>query len=124
MILLPLMDAQRGRLLFASKGCVLCHSINGAGGKLGPSLDASEERPYIDVLDFAARMWRGAFAMAEFQAIEIGYQIELEGDELGDLAAFIYGIEQQRTFSEDEIPDLIKEWIVEEPYSLPDNLFE
>ncbi|MGR3359832.1 MAG: hypothetical protein ACU0DE_01965, partial [Paracoccus sp. (in: a-proteobacteria)] len=30
---MPEMDAAKGRLLFGSKGCVVCHSINGIGGE-------------------------------------------------------------------------------------------
>ena len=123
-VVLPLMDAKRGRALFATKGCVLCHSVNDVGGLLGPSLDAPERRQPIDVLDFAARMWRGSYAMIQFQAVEVGYQIELDGQELADLAAFAYDGEEQKTFSDDEIPAMIKDWIVKEPYSIEDDVLD
>ncbi len=32
-LIMPSMDAARGRIPFASKGCVVCHSINGVGGE-------------------------------------------------------------------------------------------
>jgi mono/diheme cytochrome c family protein len=65
-------DAERGRELFTGKGCVVCHSINGIGGKAGPSLDAEE--------------------------MELGYRIDLTGQELADLARFIHDAEAQRSF--------------------------
>ena len=30
---IPAFDPKKGRLLFGSKGCVVCHSINGIGGE-------------------------------------------------------------------------------------------
>ena len=46
-LLLPYINPALGRKLFASKGCVVCHAINGIGGEDAPPLDAkyrSEER--------------------------------------------------------------------------------
>ncbi len=60
---LPFTNSERGRDLFVNKGCVVCHSVNGAGGKAGPNLDADPLQAQIDAFDFAARMWRGAEAM-------------------------------------------------------------
>ena len=57
-ILMPLMDPARGRKLFASKGCVVCHSVNGIGGKGAPPLDATTMPPLVNPFEFAARMWR------------------------------------------------------------------
>lgn len=37
-------DEARGRELINSLGCKGCHQIDGAGGKLGPSLDGLGER--------------------------------------------------------------------------------
>lgn len=54
---------RRGRVLFASKGGVVCHSINGVGGDFGPSLDASERTRFADTFEFAGRIWTGAAAM-------------------------------------------------------------
>ncbi len=120
----PDIDAARGRVLFTEKRCVLCHSINDVGGRLGPALDAYEDQAQVDVLDFVARMWRGAFAMIEFQAVELSYQVDLEGDELGDLAAFAGNKAEQQKFSEDDIPELVRDWIVKEPYDIEDYDFD
>lgn len=120
MIAVPSPDPKEGRSLFVFKGCVVCHSVNGVGGLAGPPLDAAEEPTIIDPVGFAARMWRGALAMAELQAMEFGYQVELTGSEIADLAAFAATPSAQVGFSEDEIPELIRGWTVDEPFVEPD----
>jgi cytochrome c len=109
-------DSQRGKALFTGKGCVVCHSINGVGGKAGPALDADPSQPQLDVFDFAARMWRGASTMIVLQEMELGYQIDLTGQELADLARFIHDAEAQHQFSEADVPELIRDWMVDEVY--------
>jgi len=116
MIAVPSPDAREGRALFVFKGCVVCHSVNGVGGLAGPPLDAVETPTTIDPLGFAARMWRGSMAMSELQATEFGYQVELTGAEIADLAAFVATPDAQKGFSEEEIPELIRGWTVDEPY--------
>jgi len=110
---IPVPDAERGRIIFVAKGCVVCHSVNGVGGKAGPALDASEPAGVFDPLDFAARMWRGAPAMIELQSLEFGYQIDLSANDIADLAAFAENYEIQGTFSEDEIPEIRRGWTLE-----------
>jgi len=115
-IVLPVPDAEQGRLLFTSKGCVVCHSINGVGGKAGPALDAGTDEDAIDPLGFAARMWRGAGAMTILQSMEFGYEIELSGEDIADLAAFVASPELQSGFSESDVPELIRGWTIDEPF--------
>jgi len=116
MIVLPVPDAASGRLLFTSKGCVICHSVNGVGGKAGPPFDAPAEYAPIDPLAFAARMWRGSMAMAILQSSELGYQIDLTGAEIADLAAFAASLSEQSTFSEADIPEIMRGWTMDEPF--------
>ncbi len=104
MLMMPMMDPARGRKLFAEKGCVVCHSINGIGGEDAPSLDISQMSGPMDAFDFAARMWRGAPAMIAMQQMELGAQIELTGEELADIIAFAHSPGEQAKFSEDDIP--------------------
>jgi mono/diheme cytochrome c family protein len=115
-IVFPLPDAERGRFLFSSKGCVVCHSINGVGGKAGPALDTSTGKEAIEPLEFAARMWRGAAAMSMLQSMEFGYQIEMTGEEIADLAAFVASPALQRTFSDRDIPEMMQGWTIDEPF--------
>lgn len=108
-LMLPSMDADRGRVLFAEKGCVVCHSVNGVGGVDAPMLDAEFMDEVMNPFDFAARMWRGAGAMVMLQEEEMGGQIELTGQELGDIIAFVHDAQAQAMFSESDIPEEIEE---------------
>lgn len=112
---LPIPDAARGRTLFVSKGCVVCHAVNGVGGAAAPALDATEPAGVFDPLDFAARMWKGAWAMSALQEMEFGYVIELTGQDIADLAAFAEHHALQSEFSEDDIPETIRGWTLDAP---------
>jgi cytochrome c len=98
---IPEMDATRGRILFATKGCVICHEVNGVGGRRGkaPTLDASRMAIEPNPFEFAARMWRGAAKMIALQKEDLGYQIEIRADELADIFAFVHDAEEQRLFT-------------------------
>jgi len=108
-LFMPKMDPEAGRKLFASKGCVVCHSINGVGGEDAPALDASTMDMPMSPFEFEAKMWRGAPAMIEAQEDELGAQIEFTGQELANIIAFVHDAEAQATFSEDDIPDAMHE---------------
>jgi len=123
-LLVPLASAEEGLKLFVGKGCVVCHAVNGVGGKAAPPLDAARDTGTIDVLDFAARMWRGAPTMIVLQEMELGYQIELTGEEIAHLAAFAADAGVQDGFRESDIPEVIRDWMVDEVYQEldPDNM--
>ncbi len=120
MLRMPQMDPARGRKLFASKGCVACHSVNGVGGKHAPPLDATTMEPLMNPFEFAAKMWRGAEAMIYLQREELGEQIEFSGEELADIIAFVHHPEEQAKFSETyiapRIRNLMKHLKEEEPH--------
>lgn len=107
-MLLPMMDAARGRRLFVEKGCVVCHAVNGVGGGSGPALDAAGDQSFVGPFDFAARMLRGAESMIALQRQDLGYRIDLTGSELADLAAFASDRNEQRRLSQDDIPPDIR----------------
>ena len=115
-IIVPLVDMARGRRLFVTKGCVICHSIRGVGGRAAPALDANGQSSTIDVLAFVARMWRGAPIMLMLQEMELGYRVELKPAEIADLAGFVSDAEVQRGFSISEVPEMLREWMVNERY--------
>ncbi|WP_211236017.1 c-type cytochrome [Leisingera aquimarina] len=104
-LMMPEMNAARGRELFAEKGCVVCHSVNGVGGTDARALDADTMKEKMNPFEFAARMWRGAPAMITLQEEELGGQIELSGQELADIIAFVHHAEEQKHFSQDAIPN-------------------
>jgi cytochrome c len=107
-LMVPEMDPTRGKQLFASKGCVVCHSVNGIGGEDAPPLDASTMTLPMNPFEFAARMWRGAEAMVAMQREELGDPIELTGAELADIIAFVHDAGIQSQFSEKDIPERIE----------------
>jgi len=110
MLAMPMMNPARGRQLFVSKGCVTCHSINGVGGDDAPPLGVSTmPNRFMNPFDFAARMWRGAEAMIAMQNEELGYQIELTGQELADIIAFAHDPEEQRKFAESDLSSLAED---------------
>lgn len=108
-LVLPLMDSARGRELFATTGCIVCHSINGVGGFDAPMLDAEFMDQPMNPFDFAANMWRGAETMVRMQREELGYVIQISGQDLADIIAFVHDPAEQALLSEDDIPDEIRE---------------
>ena len=109
-IVYPNIDPNRGKKLFVQRNCILCHSVNDVGGSLGPALDADDDTRAVDLLDFAARMWRGSSTMIKLQESAFDYQIDLQGYEIGDLAAFAYDLETQKSLTVEELPpDVVKQ---------------
>lgn len=109
-------DPAVGKELFIENGCVICHSVNGVGGKAAPALDAPIGNPAVDPLEFAARMWRGAPAMIELQSVELGYTIYLTTDEIANLAAFAADRETQAGLTEGDLPETIKDGLLNERF--------
>jgi mono/diheme cytochrome c family protein len=106
-LVLPVFDAAKGRKLFGSKGCVVCHAINGIGGTDAPDLAANHMESQMNPFDFAAKMWKGAPAMIAMQESELGAQIELTGEELAAIIAFAHNPAEQAKFSENDVPAAI-----------------
>lgn len=115
-VVMPLVDAAKGKRLFVTKGCFICHSVKGVGGKAAPPLDAESASQSIDVLGFVARMWKGAPLMFELQSMELGYRIELSRDEIADLAGFVHDPKAQEGFSKADIPEVVQEWMVNQAW--------
>lgn len=110
-LVLPPMDASRGRVLFAEKGCVICHSVNGVGVDVGPALDADAMPSPMNAFEFAARMWRGAAAMTAMQEEELGGVIALTGQELADLIAFAHDADEQKKLVIGQVPEKFRDRI-------------
>ena len=84
----PGQDPVAGARVFESAGCVKCHAIAGAGGKVGPDL-SKMARPR-SFYDLAAAMWDHLPRMtARMQQMGIA-RVKLDARQAGDLAAYLY----------------------------------
>lgn len=81
-------DPERGRVLYATKGCARCHALFGRGRAIGPDLGRSELRGSVTQL--AGRMWNHWPAMSE--AMEsVGMSTpSFQGEEMADLFAYLF----------------------------------
>ena len=87
----PTQDPLAGSRVFGSKGCVKCHAVNGAGGKVGPDL-GRVERPR-SFYDLATALWNHAPRMAQRMA-QLGIaRPQLDARETGDLVAFLFTLD-------------------------------
>jgi mono/diheme cytochrome c family protein len=83
-------DPLAGSVVFGSKGCVKCHSINGIGGKIGPDLARIPAARSFD--DLAAAMWNHLPQMAaEMGKLKIPVP-HLSAYEAANLIAFLYTV--------------------------------
>lgn len=80
-------DPAAGERLFTAKGCVRCHQVGGAGGRVGPALDALK-RANSPVL-VAAAMWNHGPQMAETMKSLGVERPRFEGREMVDLIAYV-----------------------------------
>ena len=72
-------------------------------------LDAEFMDGPMNPFEFSANMWRGAETMVMMQREELGYVIELSGQELADITAFVHDAKEQAVFSTEDIPEDIQE---------------
>ena len=81
-------DPARGGQLFVSKGCSKCHALKGEGGQIGPDLGK------VDLghtsLNLAAKIWNHTPSMMAKMESKGITQPTLTGQELGELAAYLY----------------------------------
>ena len=82
--------ADEGRRLFEDKNCVLCHSVRGEGGKVGPDLGTADRS--VGLIEFAAAMWNKSPAMtAAMESAGIAAP-DLRAEEMADILAYLYSI--------------------------------
>ncbi len=120
----PSVNARRGRILFVAKGCVIWQQVNEVGGTAAPPIDRLASGNVVDPLAFSARMWGGAPAMTSLQAIELGYIIDLDGQDIADLAAFSASKEEQTLLTMDSVPEEMRDWFLNTPYWRTDDWSE
>ena len=78
----------------------------------------------VNPLDFSARMWRGAPAMTALQAVELGYVIALDAQDIADLAAFAASPDEQRLLTLESTPEGMREWFLDVPHWRSDDWTE
>ena len=84
-------DNEKGRGTFTAKGCAECHSVQGAGGRVGPDLARRGVR--WDLTQFAAAMWNKAPMMtARMRARGIRVP-QLDAGEMADIVAYLYSVQ-------------------------------
>ena len=82
-------DPKEGEVLFAAKGCIVCHTIAGQGGRGGPDLAESAVRVRT-VAEIAGDMWNHSVGMRpEFDRRNQSHPLFLSG-EMADLLAYLY----------------------------------
>ncbi len=96
----PMMNAERGMRLFADKGCVACHAVNGVGGHDATAFDAHNMDPVTHPYALVAKMWAMAPYMIKAQQEALGEQIMFTGEEIADIIAFVHDDDQQHSFTE------------------------
>ena len=83
--------ADEGRKLFVENRCILCHSVRGQGGRVGP--DLAERGLHRSLSEFAQAMWNKAPAMTEAMKARGITVPQLRADEMADLVAYLYSVQ-------------------------------
>ena len=82
--------ATQGRVLFAQKRCIECHSAGGKGATLGP--DLAERGLHLSLSQFAATMWNKAPRMMEAMKVRAVPVPQLKPEETADIVAYLYSV--------------------------------
>jgi cytochrome c2 len=80
-------NVNAGKKLFDQKRCVMCHQIGGAGGVLGPSLDAVGQSG--SPMNVAAAMWNHGPQMTETMRAQAIERPNLSASELRHVVAYL-----------------------------------
>lgn len=81
-------SASRGAKVFESKSCIVCHSVNGEAGKVGPELGPTHKLPPT-LAQFAGEMWNHSpemFRAMKAQGID---RPSFEKQEIADVMAYL-----------------------------------
>ncbi|MBI4345095.1 MAG: cytochrome c [Euryarchaeota archaeon] len=98
-------DPEAGMRVFGEKGCAVCHSIRGIGGKDAADL-SMVDHARMDPMDMARVMWNHAPRMVPMMEEEGVPFPEMGEHDLRDLVAFLHSPATQEEFTEDMIVPL------------------
>lgn len=84
-------DARRGSQLFEREHCVVCHSINGVGGKVGPDLGRRGAGDYTPAA-LAGAMWNHAPVMWRAMAARNLSIPQFDPGDVADLFAYFFSL--------------------------------
>ena len=79
-----------GKRVFQQKGCISCHAIRGAGGKVGPDLGRLQHTH--NIYQMAGVMWNHSQQMRQAMEKKDIERPEFEGDEMADLLAYLHSL--------------------------------
>lgn len=82
-------NPQQGSVVFRTKGCIHCHSVNGEGGKVGPDLGRAKSGQST-LPQLVTAMWNHAPQMWERMHADGILYPALNYDEVADLLAYLY----------------------------------
>jgi mono/diheme cytochrome c family protein len=80
-------NTQAGGRLFTEKKCIVCHTVGGVGGVVGPNLDFAGQ--FASPIFVAAALWNHGPQMAEVMKAKGVERPTFTGAELRDLLAFL-----------------------------------
>jgi len=81
----------RGREVFQSKSCIVCHSLNGKGGRIGPELGRERQLPG-SIVQFAGEMWNHSPKMWRTSEVRNVPRPQFDGRQIADLFAFLASV--------------------------------
>ena len=108
-LVIPIMNVERGKKLFVSKGCIACHSVNGVGGHDAPAMDDHTKLGLINPFNFVAMMWNHAPGMIAAQEEAFGEVITFTGEQISDIIAFVHDDAAQHQFTENDLTATARE---------------
>jgi mono/diheme cytochrome c family protein len=82
-------DAERGSALFRSLNCIVCHSVNGAGGKSAPGLWRDQDRSFSPY-EMTGILWNHAPAMWAAMERQGVAKPELNEQQAADLFVYFF----------------------------------
>ena len=81
---------RRGRELFGSKQCAVCHAIAGRGGRGGPDLGRRSPELTGSILEIAGLLWNHSQGMSAELSRRGLARVKFSGQEMADILAYLY----------------------------------